>query len=122
MSATLAEIYARIPSVKCKGLCQECCGPIGMSPLEMERLRGRVGEKIQPTSMGPFGFGLCSKSLTCPLLGANGRCTVYDLRPVICRVWGAVKSMRCPHGCRPKRWLSKEESFELLRLAREAVE
>lgn len=44
----LAFLYARIPKMHCRGKCQECCGPIGMSLAEMQRLQERVGEKIQP--------------------------------------------------------------------------
>lgn len=34
----------------------------------------------------------------CPALVAD-RCSVYEDRPLICRLWGAVESMPCPHGC-----------------------
>jgi Fe-S-cluster containining protein len=33
------------------------------------------------------------------------RCRVYDRRPLICRLFGMVKAMRCPHGCRPVAWV-----------------
>ena len=52
----------------------------------------------------------------CPAL-REGRCTVYDARPAICRLWGATISMPCPHGCTPDNALSKQESDELLALA-----
>ncbi len=113
--ARLAAIYARIPKMKCKGLCQACCGPIGMSQAEMDRIQEQVGSRVQPTDLGQSGVGL--NHPTCPLL-VNGRCSVYEVRPVICRVWGVVKSMRCPHGCRPNRWLSDAESHQLVRDAR----
>lgn len=35
---------------------------------------------------------------TCPAL-KHDRCTVYDVRPLICRMWGAVESMPCHFGC-----------------------
>jgi Fe-S-cluster containining protein len=52
----------------------------------------------------------------CPAL-RDGRCSVYADRPTICRLWGATKSMPCPHGCTPQNALSQQESFELLALA-----
>jgi Fe-S-cluster containining protein len=55
----------------------------------------------------------------CPAL-ADGRCTVYEDRPTICRLWGAAQSMPCPHGCTPADALTQEESHELLRQAGEA--
>lgn len=36
----------------------------------------------------------------CPALVEN-RCTVYDVRPTICRLWGAGPGMACPWGCEP---------------------
>lgn len=110
----LAAIYAQIPDVKCKGKCQQCCGPIGMSHAEFERIRERVGERLRAFGFGSLGVGVCSKSLTCEFLTEKGRCGIYDLRPVICRIWGATKEMRCPHGCRPKKWLTKPECHRLL--------
>lgn len=57
---------------------------------------------------------LTGKTLTCPLLNPDGKCSVYADRPAICRIWGVVKEMRCPFGCKPKRWMTKAESFEIL--------
>jgi Fe-S-cluster containining protein len=54
----------------------------------------------------------------CPAL-IDGRCSVYDDRPTICRLWGATESMRCPYGCTPDDALTQEESHRLLRLAAE---
>jgi Fe-S-cluster containining protein len=35
------------------------------------------------------------------MLTAVGRCAVYGIRPMVCRLWGLVEGMPCPHGCRP---------------------
>ena len=106
---TLPEIYALIPDVECKGLCQEACGPISMTEIEAQAIRDRVG-----ASARIVGGLLVGKSLTCPLLNPDGRCAVYEQRPAICRIWGAVKEMACPHGCKPKRWMTKAESYQVL--------
>jgi Fe-S-cluster containining protein len=55
----------------------------------------------------------------CPAL-VDGGCAVYEDRPTICRLWGATKSMPCPHGCTPADALTEEESHALLRQAGEA--
>jgi Fe-S-cluster containining protein len=57
-------------------------------------------------------------SLTCPYLEEE-RCTVYEVRPLICRLWGLVESMPCPWGCKPERYLTHEEGHELLARAAE---
>ncbi|TMD08275.1 MAG: hypothetical protein E6J01_03825 [Chloroflexi bacterium] len=58
-------------------------------------------------------------SLQCPLLTPSGTCSVYDIRPMICRVWGLTKSMACPFGCVPERWLTEDEAHALLAKAEE---
>lgn len=92
MMPDLDRIYRAIPTVECKGLCAEACGPIQMSPQEHQRIMDR-GVDI------PDGFDLLANGKSvCPALKDN-RCTVYEDRPLICRLWGAVESMPCPFGC-----------------------
>lgn len=113
MSA-IEEIYARIPEVECKGLCQEACGPIGMSAGEFATIKERVGERVRGIEMGRQTF-IVGKSLRCPLLNPDGKCSVYAERPAACRLFGAVKEMQCPHGCRPKKFLKDREARQILR-------
>ncbi len=56
----------------------------------------------------------------CPALNAQRRCSVYDRRPMICRIWGASKMLVCVWGCKPieGRYLTHAESMELLHLSR----
>ena len=61
---------------------------------------------------GPIGP---LRGLTCPLLSANGRCTVYQVRPLICRLWGTTRALACPQGCQPERWVTDDEAVELLK-------
>lgn len=104
--AELEEIYAKLPKLSCKGLCQESCGPIIVSGLEKRRLENRVGGEVGT---------VCSRNL-CPLLSRNSeKCTVYHIRPLICRLWGAVESMPCKFGCVPEpRYLTHREGLEWL--------
>lgn len=100
----LREIWDQIPDmIECKGRCANSCGPIDCSTLERKLIEGRTGRKLD--APGP--------ELTCSML-KNGRCTVYSIRPIICRLWGVVESMPCPHGCQPERRLSDREGFGLM--------
>lgn len=49
------------------------------------------------------------------MLTDEGRCSVYDVRPMVCRLWGLVPSMRCPYGCKPEGgYLSEREGMRML--------
>jgi hypothetical protein len=114
---SLADVYAQIPPVACQGLCQESCGPIAMSREEDERLQGRG--VVVPSMVDTVAAVDAGAEYWCPAL-QDGRCTVHDVRPTICRLWGATRSMPCPHGCTPDDALTQQRSQELLRLAGDA--
>lgn len=111
---SLEQIWSGIPSVECKGLCQESCGPIAMSNLEDSRIR--QGGFVIPSMAEALDALARGEDYYCPAL-VDGSCAVYDDRPTICRLWGATRSMPCPHGCTPPDALTQEESHELLRLS-----
>jgi Fe-S-cluster containining protein len=100
--AALETIYAALPKLACKGLCQDSCGPIGLTELEARRIEKRFHR-----------LPVLSAELCCSLL-VNGRCDVYPLRPLICRLYGLAEHMRCPHGCAPERLLTMAEANALL--------
>ena len=100
----IAAAHAGIPSFDCKSGCSECCGPVIMSCLEWERICERLGCE-------PKGDWT---TLNCPML-KDGRCSVYDIRPTICRLFGVVKGkLLCPHGCRSERLLTDAEAQMLI--------
>jgi Fe-S-cluster containining protein len=98
----LKSIYRTLPGLKCKGLCQECCGPVCMTSLERDRVERHIGRTPELT-----------ESLVCPVL-KDGKCSAYSVRPLVCRLWGLVEAMRCPHGCEPERWVTDDEAYALL--------
>ena len=94
----LEALYARVPSLHCKGYCIGACDPIAnpSSELERDRMTARGGRV--PLAMTPETL----RTLTpCNYL-ADGRCSVYDVRPLICRLWGAVEGLPCHWGCLPE--------------------
>ena len=103
-----------LPRLDCKKLCQDSCGPVPMTHQEVAELQGASGMTFD---IRPF-FGdrvliTPEGSLDCPAL-KDGLCAGYDKRPVLCRLFGMVKKMRCPHGCEPSRWLTDVEAGEIL--------
>lgn len=99
---TLDQIYGEVPEVNCKGLCHKACGPIAFS--QREALGISETDGALPAMMPN---GQCDKLV-------NGRCTIYQNRPLICRLYGAVTEMRCPHGCAPKKFLPDKDARRLL--------
>lgn len=110
--AELEAIYAEVPDMlDCKGLCHDSCGPINLTKREYQRI-DMCGVQIPAVSEV-----VNKPSWSCPALTSDNRCSVYDVRPLICRLYGSVdiQSLKCQHGCVPKGgFLSKEKAAELV--------
>lgn len=104
--ARLDAVYARLPRIACKGLCADSCGPIILSPLEADRAKRARSDRLAPSTHS-------DTDVRCRYLTPARRCSVYAVRPLICRVWGLVKRMSCPRGCVPDRWLTDREFVAL---------
>lgn len=98
-TAAIEAIYARVPTIDCRGLCTNSCTVVPMSVHEGRRLR-KNGTPLPSAEEGLVGLARDFEHYRCPAL-VDGRCTVYELRPLICRLYGAVEDMRCEHGCVP---------------------
>ena len=86
--------YARIPDPECKGLCSESCHSVAMTPAERRRVYAATGLRL------PLVYA--DLDVPCAALDGDGRCRAHQVRPTVCRLWGAVEEMPCPHGCRPE--------------------
>jgi len=87
---TVRTLRQQIPSFECVPGCHDCCGPVTTSPEEMSRLPRKTRAE-QDAAM---------EELNCVHLGPNG-CTVYEERPLICRLFGTTKTLPCPNGRGP---------------------
>ena len=104
-SQRLEALYARLPTIECRRLCQGSCGPITYTRAEGRRMRAVAGVEPQPDP----------RTLTCSMLSEDGSCAVYAVRPLICRLYGLVRMMQCPFGCRPERFLTNAECEQVMR-------
>ncbi len=93
--------YERIPSFTCKTGCTDCCGPVPFTDTEWALLTPEEQNR-------PFN------GLTCKFVSAEG-CTIYDRRPLMCRIFGTVEDLQCPHGCRPDTLLTKMQGQTIVR-------
>lgn len=114
----LKKVYDQVPDVECKGLCHRQCSMIPVEPCEQDvimdisgafqhnpRIGIAHGDRVLPLS--PQG--------QCGYLDAFKKCAVYENRPLICRLYGAAEGLECEHGCKPKRYLDRDEVVKLLR-------
>lgn len=90
----LNNIYSQIPSFECKH-CHQCEGPIiWFKPeeinisdyLEKHNMKYRQWTKEQ--------FERNNKK--CPYL-KNDRCSIYPVRPIVCRLQGTINDLPCKH-------------------------
>lgn len=111
MGEPFAHIYAAVPPINCQGLCGASCGPLIIDPPERAHITAATGRHLP--DLQPV----------CPLLDLSPlgqpRCTIYPHRPLLCRLWGTVESMPCPHGCQPDHYLTDEQGHVLLDRARQ---
>lgn len=95
----LKKIYNKIPTVTgCKKGCTDCCGPVPCSQEEFDAIPD-ILEKLAP---------VCDEQgermLVCRFKTEIG-CLIYEHRPLICRLFGAVNDpgLRCPHGAKARK-------------------
>ncbi|MBI3898211.1 MAG: YkgJ family cysteine cluster protein [Gammaproteobacteria bacterium] len=94
----------RIPSFECKPGCHDCCGPVTASTEEMARLPVKSDDEHE-TALA---------DLRCPHLGEHG-CTVYEERPLICRLFGTTPRLPCPVGKRPETMIDSQVEQQIYR-------
>lgn len=113
-------LYEQVPPMtSCKGLCAKACCDIDMSELERQRIKRRHRVAIKTRTLQDIRHKGPRK---CKALKKDGRCGVYEDRPLICRAWGVIDAAPCPFGCVPDdgRYLTDEE-YKGLELAVEML-
>lgn len=110
MEEALRGLFDEVPDVECKGLCVQSCGPIAMSAAEEAVILAKHGcvPAASPVDQA------CSSL-------RDGRCSIYADRPLVCRVFGAVRDLRCPFGCAPKSGLMPSREARKLFMRAEAI-
>lgn len=107
--AEVKAIWDRVPKMKdCQGKCHTSCGPTPASRSEHDLIDVAAGKEALRTIDGQLG------AMTCALLTDDGKCSVYGLRPLMCRVWGTSHSLPCVYGCEPEFYLTDAEVFTML--------
>jgi Fe-S-cluster containining protein len=112
--ARLDALYAQLPGIDCQGLCADSCGPIPAGGMEQERIQRTAGRAVSAAPVRTVVDDTLEVCHECSML-VDGRCSVYDIRPMICRLWGLTEDMPCIYGCVPEGGLlSVEEGYAFL--------
>lgn len=92
-------IYDMVPGFKCRPKCTDCCGPIFFSGLEWHLIEDKR----------------MADSIWCPYRG-KGFCEIYEQRPIVCRLYGAVDHPRltCSFGHCPTFKISNDDALWLV--------
>lgn len=91
-NAKLEAVYRQLPSGHCPPGCGKCCGVIFPSLAEecnikdFLQARGRPFHEFNPLEIGK----------DCPYLDGEKKCTIYPVRPFLCRALGVIQPMPCP--------------------------
>lgn len=111
----ITELIRVVNSLKCQGLCwYSCVEGLGISKKEDERIKAfcettgipyhDIKERMPPAAMAMKLRAAQTGAVefeACPFLSADHQCTIYPVRPGICRTYGSSSTpiMSCQHGC-----------------------
>ena len=96
MNDELEKIYAKIPASHCKEGCFECCRNMIQFSAEEE------------AAMGGYEYNSVCSHLV------EGKCTVYESRPFVCRIFGTSEILKC-EDCIPDRFLDINETQDVVK-------
>jgi uncharacterized protein len=90
----LNKIYAKVPSFDCKH-CHQCSSPImWFKPEEINIKEFLKLHHLPYLTLSDEEFRL--NRMKCPYL-ENDRCSIYPVRPLVCRLQGTISNLPCPY-------------------------
>lgn len=106
------EINGQSPDVACKSGCNYCChSQVNIIPIEALLISAFIKKEFTVTQMGALNTGIAkARSMTAgktleqvyaikddlPCLFLKfGKCSIYKIRPSICRSWNSLDSAAC---------------------------
>ena len=106
----IEDLYGLIPAFQCKSGCTACCRTMGVpSRTEVENQRIEAYLKVH----GIKPKRAAGEGNRCPFVSREG-CTVYPVRPLICRLYGTSPNYLCQLGVRPVQLLHEDQEADLL--------
>ena len=112
----IEDLYELIPDFVCAEGCYLCCKDFGV-PSRTQVENQRITEYLLAKGLQPGE----ARGHTCPYLDQTlpeGGCSIYPVRPLICRLYGTSPNYLCAAGVRPLRLLHEDEEEEIFHLYR----
>jgi Fe-S-cluster containining protein len=107
----LEYLYSIIPKFNCNH-CHKCCGPIIWFEPEEIMIRNYLKKNNMKKIVWTKNKFKENKML-CPYL-KNDRCSIYPVRPIVCRLQGNIAELRCKSNNNTnKNQISKNELNEI---------
>jgi hypothetical protein len=106
IDAKFSDIQQRHPTAfACQQGCHSCCQPgLTVGVVEAARIRAAVAadpvlqQNLRDLADHPPWRSAQGVATRCDLLGLDGRCSLYTVRPALCRTHGAPTWVRQPDG------------------------
>lgn len=86
------------PNGGCGDCCKYHCGQLEMLREEYLAIKKKLSRMSRSELLKRRSDLDCLPEGSCPLVDREGKCLVYEVRPLICRMFGNHQRMRCPHG------------------------
>lgn len=106
----IEDLYELIPDFICPAGCHQCCRNFGV-PSRTAAEQERINQFLQVHGMAAQQ----AQGTTCPHLTEEG-CSIYPVRPLICRLYGTSANYPCIMGVKPLRLLHEDEEAEIFHL------
>ena len=96
VDAFFARVAARHPTdLACDSGCSDCChARLTITAAEAAAIRGELAGWDAPRRAALVAWASRPDDGRCAALDAGGRCTIYAVRPIVCRSHGAPIRMR----------------------------
>jgi len=88
---------AYVNKFKCRSGCSECCGPIPFEDTFIEKFQDYIQvEPLQSECLSnTMVLPLCPDGSCLFLVREDHRCAIYEVRPLVCRVYGTALNLPC---------------------------
>ncbi len=82
---------------KCKEGCTDCCGPVPFPEETVKKHEDKKQREVTEVVSGGGSIYVLTKDVNCVFLSQEGKCVIYEDRPQVCKDYGTIPRLQCPH-------------------------